>query len=396
LTESKAFALRAGLAVGATLLALIPLLVPALRDPLPPSFEVWLFLGGLACLLPVLTVAACWRLVPLDLDPARRRDLFVLLVLATLLCAHLHHTNVDTAEFKYAKKVYPDGNTGWQTETQALVMHLEPTYYGHNVRVLSNSFVHGLQLATGSFEAARTIYRLTFGFLLVLSIYALGRVWLSHAGALLALLFYVSIYPVSIRLYAGQLLDPMSHLSFVLGMLCMARRRDADFALVILIGALAKESVVALAGLYVLVRWRERRWWATVATLAAGLLVVWLVRRIVYAGAAVDTTTLSGVPHGHVLENLRRERFWMWFPQLGLTIGLFLPFLALAWPRVPRDLRLLAGGLSLILPLTSLRFSWLYEARNYVPAVIPLAIVTAGHLLGELRDAAPAPDPASK
>lgn len=381
----RAFALRAGLALAATLVALTPVLVPALRDPIPPSFEVWLFLGGLACTLPVLTVAACWRLAPLDLDRARRRDLFVLLVLATLLCAHVHHTNVDTADFKYAAKVYPDGNTGWQRETQALVMHLEPTYYGHNVRLLSNSLVHGLQLATGTFESARTIYRLTFGFLLVLSIYALGRVWLSHAAALLALLFYLSVYPVSIRLYAGQLLDPMSHLSFVLGLLCMARRRDADLALVILIGALAKESVVALTGLYVLMRWRERPRWPAVATLVAGLFVVWLVRRLVYAGVAVDTTTLSGVGWGHMLENLRPERFWLWFPQLGLTIGLFLPFLALAWRQVPRDLRIVAAGLSLILPLTSLRFSWLYEARNYVPAVIPLAIVAAGHLLGELK-----------
>lgn len=390
MTQVQALSLRAVLALGATLLALLPLLVPALREEIPPSFEVWLFLGGLACALPIVTVAACWRFAPLDLDPARRRDLFVLLVLATLLCAHVHHTNVDTAEFKYAKKTYPDGNTntGWQKETQALVMHLDPIYYGHNVRFLSNSLVHGLQLATGKFETARTIYRLTFGFLLVLSIYVLGRVWLSHAGALLALLFYLSIYPVSIRFYAGQLLDPMSHLSFVLGMLCLARRRDADFALVIVIGALAKESVVALAGLYLLARWPDLRWRAAIA-LVAGLLVVWLVRLYVYAGAPVDTNTLSGVPLGHVLENLRRERFWLWFPQLGLTIGVFLPFLALAWPRVPRDLRILAGGLSLILPLTSLRFSWLYEARNYVPAVIPLAIVTAGHLLGELREPAP-------
>lgn len=392
MTEGKAFALRAGLVLVATLLALVPLLVPALRDPIPPSFEVWLLLGGLACALPVLTVAACWRLAPLDLDRVRRRDLFVLLVLATLLTAHVHHTNVDTADFKYAAKSYPDGNTGWQRETQALVMHLDPIYFGHNVRFLPNSLVHGLQLATGSYHSARTIYRLTFGFLLLLSIYALGRVWLSHAAALTALLLYLSIYPVSIRLYAGQLTDPMSHLSFVLGMLCLARRRDADLALVIVVGALAKESVVALAGLQVIARWRERRWWAAAATLAAGLLVVWLVRRVVYAGAEVDMTTLSGVGHGHVLENLRGERFWMWFPQLGLTIGLFLPFLALAWPRLPRDLRLLAGGLSLLLPVTSLRFSWLYEARNYVPAAIPLAIVTAGYLLGELRGDDEAPD----
>lgn len=381
----RAFAPRAALVLAATLLALVPIAVPSLREVRPPSFEVWFFLGGLALCLPALTVAACWRWWPLDLPPAGRRDLFVLVVGATLLAAHVHHTNVDRAPYAYSIKPFAD-NTGWQLETQALVMRLDPRYYGHNVRFLPNSLVHGLQLVTGDFVVARTLYRLTFGFLLLLSIYSLGRAWFSHATALLGLLLYLLIYPVSIRYYSGQVTDPMSHLSFVLGMLCVARRRDADLALVVLVGALAKESIVALAGLHALMRLRERRGvLPAAAVLAAGLVVVWSVRRIVYGGA-VTTTTLSGVGPEHVWTNLSTWR--LWGPQLLFTVGVFLPFLALAWRRAPRDLRDLALGLSVIIPLSSLRFSWLYEARNYVPASIALGLVTAAHLL---RDAGPPP-----
>ncbi|MCO5170140.1 MAG: hypothetical protein M9894_27720 [Planctomycetes bacterium] len=385
----RAFAWRAGLVLAATLLALVPLLVPALREARPPRFEVWFFLGSLALCLPVLTVAACWWRWPLDLPRAARRDLFVLLVGATLLTAHLHHTNVDTAPFRYAHKAFAD-NTGWQVETQALVMRLEAGYYGHNVRFLPNAFVHGLQLVTGDFVVARTIYRLTFGFLLLLAIYTLGRAWYSHRTALLGLLLYLLIYPVSIRHYAGQVTDPMSHLSFVLGMLCIARRRDADLGLVVVVGALAKESVVALAGLHLLMRLHERRAVAPAgAVLAAGLLVVWSVRRLVY-GAAVTGTTMSGVGPEHVLENLRA---WpLWAPQLLFTVGVFLPFLALSWRQAPRVLRLLAAGLALLLPLSSLRFSWMYEARNFVPASIALGLIAAARLTGDPGRAEARPD----
>lgn len=54
-------------------------------------------------------------------------------------------------------------------------------------------------------------------------------------------------------------------------------------------------------------------------------------------------------------------------PQLLFTVGVFLPFLARSWAEAPRDLRLLAAGLTLILPLSSLRFSWTFEARDVVP-----------------------------
>lgn len=394
----RARPLVVALAVAATLASLVPVFVPALHraDPLPGPLQAICTLLALAT--PVAAVLACWRWMPLDVDPRQKAGLFALLVALTLLQTHLHLSMVDQAPHQFTTGASFTDNTHWQRvihEEAALRGNPHPYFTPHNLRFLPNGYTQWLHQATGSFVAARTLYRLTFGFLLVLSIYSLGRVWLSHRAAVVGVLFYALIYPVSIRYYAGQLTDPMSHLSIVLGLRFLVRGPFAYFALCVLVGSLAKESVLALVPAYAVVWRRDRGQLARAAALfAAAIGVAWVVRLLVLEGRQGTPGALTDLPLlDHLKRNLGDQPWTVWIPQTALTLGPTAPFLVLAWRRCPVDLRGLAVYMTLVLLATNLRYSWLREARNLVPAAVLLGIVAAGWLLDEWRDAERPADP---
>jgi hypothetical protein len=61
---------------------------------------------------------------------------------------------------------------------------------------------------------------------------------------------------------------------------------------------------------------------------------------------------------------------------LLLFLGIFLPFIAWHWQRTDRRLRALFLVFVLLLFVSNLCFGWLYESRNYMPA-IPLLVALA-------------------
>jgi hypothetical protein len=374
------------LVVAATLVALVPVFVPALHAPGPVRGPLGAVLVLLALATPLAAVLACWRWAPLDLDARAKAGLFGLLVGLTLLQTHLHLTMVDQAPHIYSSVPFDD-NTHWQRVMHrqgALERAPHPYFTPHNVRFLPNGYTQWLHVATGSFVVARTLYRLTFGFLLLLAVYALARAWFSHRVGLLAVLFHAAIYPVSIRYYAGQLTDPMSHLSIVLGSLALVRRDFAGFALCVAVGSLAKESVLALVPAYAWVHRQDKGQVARALALLAGTLALgWGIRHVVLAGRGVNADTIASVTWEHVRVNLGE---WpVWVPQTLLVLSPGAALVA-AWGRTPPVLRGLAVWLVVVLFATSARFSWLREARNLVPAAVLLGIVAGAWLLGELDE----------
>lgn len=148
-------------------------------------------------------------------------------------------------------------NTVWQEGMHRSVLELDPAAVGHNVRFLSNGVVQLLEVATGRYALGRTVYRLTFQFLLLLAIYDLGRRWFDHATSIGGVLAYALIYPISIRYYAGQPLDPMTHLSFVLAIRFVVTGPFAYVLTTLFVGLMAKESVILVAAWHAVTRWRE-------------------------------------------------------------------------------------------------------------------------------------------
>jgi hypothetical protein len=298
--------------------------------------------------------------------------------LLTSITNNLHTFNVDQATNYFS---YP--NLVWQNNVHNLVMQFSPDVLPHSYRFLPNSIVRWMQLARIGFDSARDLYRLIFGLLLFYSIYKYARLYCDYTGALIAMLFSAAIYPVSFEHYAGQLTDPLSHLSFVLAFIFLETEEFALLLSTLLIGSLAKETVLAMAGYYLLFGRKERNYRLKAAVLCLAGTAVYIGVRLFVLHGTIHYNQVSGVTLDHAWENLRTG-VWEW-PFL-LTAGALLPFLALGWKETPASLKRQAVFLLPVLFISSLFFSWLSEARNFMPLVFVLAVAAGGYLSRHFTD----------
>lgn len=324
----------------------------------------------------VFTLAICYLMYRAESRHLTRRHalalVFLILVL-TKITNRVHEYTVDYGPNAFAGVQ----NTVWQNMLEDRVIQRVRFDAPHAARFLPNSVVRWLQLAGWGFPQARDLYRLVFGMLLFYAVYRYARVFSGHAGAIIAVLLTAAIFPVSYQYYVGQLTDPMSHLSFVLAFLFI-EREDFPFLLATLvIGGLAKESVLAMAGYYALFGRKDRRYPIKVVTLLVCCAAVYLGVRMLVLGGPMEYRDISGVSIEHVIRNLSDSR---WPYVFLLTAGALTPVLALGWKQTPLSLRRLAVYLIAVLFVSSAFFSWLVETRNFMPAVIVLAVAT-GYLL---------------
>jgi hypothetical protein len=367
---------RRDIVVGvAVLAAALVVLLPVVRPTwfvFDPAIQVALRPAG-ACLAAVIclsiatTVYRWWTPFP----PAERRGLLLAASLLSVWCVDLHYSNVDLGD--YFGDLYAD-NVDWQRRLQAGVLQLDPATIPHCYRFLPNCVVAWLQLLTGNYLVAALLYRLTIQFTLLIAIYRLARLWNGRGGALIALLFYSLAYVASLRYYAGQLTDPLSHLSFVLGYWFLKAERPWAFLPVIVLGVLAKESVLLLSMFALLTHWRTPRvgvaWGVSLVT---AVIVLWGVRIAVAGNPAYEK--ISGVTPAHVHDNFLDV--WHWGRQTWETVGALWVVAAISWRSQPLLLRQLALFLFPTLWLSSLLFSHLKEARNLIPLSVIVAVMAA-------------------
>jgi len=341
--------------------------------PSPATGMAALFRTGAGYLL---TLAACYLMYRAEARRLARRQVLALIFLIFLLTKitnKVHQYTVDYGPNAFGSVT----NTAWQNMLEDNIIQRNYPDMAHAARFLPNSVVRWLQLGGWSFPQARDLYRLLFGMLLFYSIYRYARVFTGHVGAILAVLLTAAVYPISFQNYAGQLTDPMSHLSFVLAFLFI-EREDFPFLLTsLVIGALAKESVLAMAGYYVLFGRKDKLYPIKVAVLLACCACVYLGVRMFLLGGPMGYRDISGVTIKHLIPNLSDSR---WPYVFLLTAGSLTPVLALGWKETPVSLRRLALYLIPVLFASSALFSWLAESRNFMPVVIVLAVAT-GYLL---------------
>ncbi len=324
----------------------------------------------------LLTLAVCYLMYRSESRRLTRRHalaLVFLILLLTKITNRIHQHTVDYGPNAFGSVQ----NTAWQNMLEDNVIQRVRYDAPHAARFLPNSVVRWLQLGGWSFPQARDLYRLLFGMLLFYAIYRYARVFSGHLGAIIAVLLTAAVFPISFQYYVGQLTDPMSHLSFVLAFLFI-EREDFPFLLTTLvIGALAKESVLAMAGYYALFGRKDKHYPIKVAGLLVCCAAVYLGVRMLVLGGPMEYKDISGVSIDHVIRNLSDSR---WHYPFLLTAGSLTPMLALGWKQTPVSLRRLAVYLIPVLFISSAFFSWLVETRNFMPVVIVLA-VAAGYLL---------------
>jgi hypothetical protein len=338
----------------------------------PPYTDAGRYLPiGLGYLIAVSICYVIFRAELRRLSRPQALSLVFVIFLLTSITNNLHGFNVDQAT-----NYFPEPNRVWQERTHNLVMQLAPALLPHSYRFLPNSIVRWVQLAHLDFDSARDLYRLIAGLLLFYSIYKYARLYSNYTSAIVAMLLTAAIYPISFEHYAGQLTDPLSHLSFVLAFIFLETEEFALLLSTLVIGSLAKETVLALAGYYVLFCQREARYQVKAVSLCVASAGVYFGVRLFVLHGSMNYQQTSGVKLEHVLENWQ---FIGWHEPFLLTACALLPFLALGWKETALSLKRLVFFLFPVLFLSSLFFSWLVETRNFMPLVFVLSVVAAGY-----------------
>ena len=362
---------------GLTALAILPAIFHWVAPP-PFTGSDRYVLTGLGYLA---AFGICYGIYRAESRRLSRPQTIVLVFLVFLLTSIVN--NVHSYYVDQVTRYFAEPNRVGQSTLQDSVIQLVPLP-PHSYRFLPNAIVRWMQLAHMDFDSARDLYRLLTGLLLFYAIYKYARLYCNYTGAIIALLFTAMIYPVGFEYYAGQLTDPLSHLSFVLAFIFLETEEFALLLSTLVIGSLAKETVLAMAGYYVLFCRKERHYTLKAAALSLASVGAYFgVRRFVLHGA-MHYQQASGVTLNQVWDNLQNLE---WQTPFLLTACALLPFLALGWKETPLSLKRLAAFLLPVLFISSLFFSWLRETRNYMPLVFVLAVVAGGYLSRQLRDA---------
>jgi hypothetical protein len=331
-------------------LAILPVIC-RWKPPPPGPLATHLALDS-AYVAAVLLCYLFYRKEVAGLSRSRAAALVFLIFLFSSFTNQIHSFSVDHAT-NYAP---PIPNEIWQEQLQQQVIQLSPKAVPHSYRFLPNGIVLWMQLAGVRFDAARDIYRLLTGLLLFYAIYRFARLCTGVVGAILAMLLVSAVYPISFEWYIGQLTDPLSHLSFLLAFIFL---ETGDFPLLfstLLIGSLAKETILAISGFYVLFCRKQANYRLKAIVLCLASLAVYFGVRLFVLHGAMHFRDISGVTFGHVLENWRDSK---WHGLFLLTGVAYLPFLFLGWKDTPVLLKQLTFYLIPVLFVSSLFFSWL-------------------------------------
>ena len=357
---------------GLTAVALLPAVLHW-AAPVPDNGSRRELLIGLAY-LAVLVV--CYWIYRVELRRLTRSRAFLLVFVVFLLTSitnNLHGYIVDRGTNIFPGKT----NQVWQVQLHNSVIQLDPGSLPHSYRFLPNSIVRWMEIAGIDFESARDFYRMICSLLLFYAVYKYARLFSNYTGAMIAMLLVAAIYPIGFEHYAGQLTDPLSHLSFVLAFIFLETEEFGLLLSTLLIGSLAKETVLALAGYYVLFGRKERNYvWKAVVLCGASAAVYLGVRLWVLRGA-MHYEQASGTSPDHFFNNWQ---YGQWHGAFLLTGGALLPFLVVGWKETAVSLKRLALFLLPVLFVSSLLFSYLREARNYMPLVFVLAVSAGGYL----------------
>ena len=182
-------------------------------------------------------------------------------------------------------------------------MNLSPEVLPHSYRFLPNSIVRWMQISGMSFETARDVYRLIAGLLLFYVLYRYARLFTDYTGAVIAMLLVAVIYPVSFEYSAGQLTDPLSHLSFLLALIFLETGEFGFLLTTLLIGSLAKETILAMAAYYVLFSRHDKQYMLKAAVLCVASVAAYIGVRLFVLGALSQ--------HGYrEVSNVSPAHFW--------------------------------------------------------------------------------------
>jgi hypothetical protein len=322
------------------------------------------------------------------IDHRAGRTMALLAIVAAAMTSY-HWITVDTA---VKRAPYPRSQSGyvearlsdWQRALYLDVLNgRKEQAIPHVFRPLPYGFVRSLELITGDWWFSCLAYRWFFTTWFLWASFDLVRLLASPHAARLAVAVLFLLYPLSVRYYGGQLTDPLSHVLFVLALSYLVENRLLLLAGTLILGILTKETAVIIVPAYLAYHWREgwKSLWATVGL--AGASVAGFLAPRLGVGWRLDFGSINGA--GLMIKSnlgmsdgirLHADMILPNYLPLLLFLGVFLPFIAWHWRSTDSELRALFLVLVPLLFASNLCFGWLYESRNYMPA-IPLLVALA-------------------
>ncbi|MDD5064234.1 MAG: hypothetical protein PHQ35_05675 [Phycisphaerae bacterium] len=293
--------------------------------------------------------------------------LYASFLLLSFFLTDLHYYTVDTKRLQWQVNQYVNILAGQECVP-------------HQYRFLPQGILWWMVLFSGDFLFAYYIYRLFFTFAVCLSLYKLSRMYNPHKDSLIVVLLYAIFYPLSIRYYYGNLLDPMFHSIFILALMYCQKRKIREVFFLVTMGMFVKETVILAVPCYYLLNMELLHSVRKKVILKLGLLVGWclllfLACRIPF-GFRYNIKTINGVEQLMILRNFGRSVGLAGYLHPILFIFMWIPILIFYRKYLSRSLFYTSIYLAVSFYLTNLCFGWNTESRNFVPALCMLLIST--------------------
>jgi hypothetical protein len=181
----------------------------------------------------------------------------------------------------------------------------------HQYRFLPQGILWWIFLLGGSFRFAYNTYRCFFTFAVLLSLYKLSRMYNPHKESLIVVFLYAILYPLSVRYYYGNMLDPMLHSIFFMALIYCQKRKMPEFFLLVTLGMFVKETIILVLPCYYLLNMElptemRKKMILKLFLLAGACLAMFLLCRIPF-GFSFDNQTLNGVSQLMIIDNLDRK-----------------------------------------------------------------------------------------
>lgn len=313
----------------------------------------------------------------LDDEPISRKIfLYGSFLLLALILTNLHYDTVDAVRINWQADQYVNILAGKEAVP-------------HQYRFLPQGILWWLFLLNGDFIIAYCTYRLFFTFLICLSLYKLSRIYNPHKDSFIVVLLYAVFYPLSIRHYYGNLLDPMFHFIFISALFYCQRRKMPELFLLLTAGMFVKETIILVIPCYYLLNMESpgfvrKKTFLKLSLLAVWCLLIFLACRIPF-GFRFNFEEINGITKLMILSNLGISNgpvqsfmpVWIRYFHPMLFIFIWIPALIFYRKILSSSLFYTTLYLAVSIYLTNLCFGWNYESRNFIPALCMILISMA-------------------
>jgi len=196
---------------------------------------------------------------------------------------------------------------------------------------------------------------------------------------------------MSVAHYKGQLTDPINHALFVFALVCVVQDRWLLLAATVALAVTSKETVLLVVPTYFAClcydKCRNAGWMkcliasglkASVAGVAG--MMAFLAVRLPW-GWRPGNMEMNGLPGLMIGSNLgigeahgwTSVPLWQNYLHPAVFVLPFVPFLVRGWRCLDGRLKIICLTLPPLVLLSNVCFGWMYESRNYMPLLPPLA-----------------------